>query len=97
MTSKHFSGEKAEREEAVKQLMIHAASEFDGRFTARFENDDGGSHIVLVIEVEEPSLGLDPLLMKALFSIKWMGWRYVIVKVPPGYVDAIMNAKKYDD
>ena len=91
MTSKHFSGEKAEREEAVKQLMIHAASEFDGRFTARFENDDGGSHIVLVIEVEEP------LLMKALFSIKWMGWRYVIVKVPPGYVDAIMNAKKYDD
>ena len=97
MASKHFSGEKADREEAVKQLMIHAAAEFEGRFFARFENDDGGSHIVLSIEVEEPSHGLDPLLMDALYASKWMGWRYMIVKVPPGYIDAIMNAKNSDD
>ena len=41
-------GEKTDKEEAKKALMQHAAGVFDGRFTVRFESDDGGNHIVSV-------------------------------------------------
>ena len=97
MANIYFSGEKAEQETAKKKLMQHAAAVFDGRFTARFESDDGGSHIVLVIEVEEPAEPLDSFLRESLSEPKWMGWRYIIKKVPPGYIDAILEAPQRDD
>tara|TARA_B100001250_G_C19706922_1_gene747377 strand:+ start:82 stop:378 length:297 start_codon:yes stop_codon:yes gene_type:complete len=97
MASLHFRGEKADKHEAEKKLMMHTAGVFDGRFTVRFESDDGGTHIVLVIEVEEPSKPLDRFLSDALWDSKWMGWRYIIKKVPPGYIDAILNAPERDD
>ena len=28
---------------------------------------------------------------------KWMGWRVVVCKVPPGYIDAITNRSDPDD
>jgi hypothetical protein len=28
---------------------------------------------------------------------KWMGWRVVVCKVPPGYIDAITNSADADD
>lgn len=92
--AKFAMGEKSDKNEAERQLRMHTAGVFDGRFTVRFESDDGGTHIVVVIEVEEPSKSLDPFLSDAL-SIggkKWMGWRYIIKKVPPGYIDAILEA-----
>ena len=42
MSSRHFSGEKVTKQEARKALMAHAAGIFDGRYTVRFDNDDGG-------------------------------------------------------
>jgi hypothetical protein len=39
---------------------------FDGRFTVRLESDDGGTHIVLILEREEPSENLEPFLTEAL-------------------------------
>ena len=90
-------GEKSDKDEAKKALMQHAAGVFDGRFTVRFESDDGGNHIVLVLEVEEPSEQLPNFLSDALWDSKWMGWRYIIKKVPPGYIDAILEAPTRDD
>jgi len=97
MSSRHFSGEKASKEEAEKQLRLHAAGIFDGRFTVRFEHDDGGSVINLYLEVEEPSKRLPPFLTEALFTSKWMGWRYVITKCPMGYIEAILESTRKDD
>ena len=97
MANKFFSGKKASKEEAEKSLMQHAAGIFDGRFHVRFESDDGGNHIVLIIEVEEPSAPLDDFLRDALSEPKWDGWRYIIKKVPPGYIDAIVLSVKRDD
>jgi hypothetical protein len=97
MTSRHFSGEKATKKDARKALMAHAAGIFDGRYTVKFDNDDGGSVINLYIEVEKPSGPLPKFLSEALFESKWMGWRYVITKCPPGYIDAILEAPERDD
>mgnify|MGYP001316435595 CR=1 FL=1 len=97
MASLYFGGEKAEKSDAKKNLMQHAASVFDGRFTVCFDSDDGGNHIVLVLEVADPSDNLDPFLTQTLHSAKWMGWRYIILKVPAGYIDAILEAPKRDD
>lgn len=96
MASRHFSGEKSTREEAEKQLMMHVAGIFEGRYTVRFESDDGGNHITLIIETESPSENLDSFLSEALSFSKWMGWRYIIKKVPVGYIDAILMAPKQD-
>ena len=97
MASKFDREEKASNEEAKKKLMTHAAGVFDGRFTVRFEADDGGTHIVLIVEVEDPNENLDPFLVDALGNTKWMGWRYIIKKAPPGYIDAIIEATKKHD
>ncbi len=97
MASKFFSGEKASKEDAEKSLMQHAAGIFDGRFHVRFESDDGGTHIVLILEVEEPSEPLPDFLRDGLTEPKWAGWRYIIKKVPPGYIDAILLSVKRDD
>ena len=96
--AKFYIGEKSDKDEAIKELMIHAASVFDGRFGAQLESDDGGTHIVLMLEREEPAESLEPFLLEALDTgRKWMGWRYIIKKVPPGYIDAVVNMKKRDD
>ena len=96
MSSRHFSGEKAPKKEAEKALMVHTAGVFDGRYAVKFDNDDGGSVINLYLEVEEPSQPLPAFLSSALFKPKWMGWRYVITKCPPGYIDSILLAEKID-
>jgi hypothetical protein len=91
-------GEKSDKDEAVKKLMMHTAGVFDGRFTVRFESDDGGTHIVLILERDEPSQKLEPFLADTLAGgKKWMGWRYIIKKVPPGYIDAIIDAPERKD
>ena len=95
--AKFAMGEKSDKAEAVKKLMMHAAGVFDGRFTVRFESDDGGTHITLIVEVEDPNENLDPFLVDTLGHTKWMGWRYIIKKVPPGYIDAIIEAPERKD
>lgn len=97
MANIFFSGQKASKEDAEKSLMQHAAGIFDGRFHVRFESDDGGNHIVLILEVEEPSVPLPDFLRQSLHEPKWEGWRMMIKKVPPGYIDAIILAIKSDD
>ena len=97
MANRFFSGEKASKEDAERSLMQHAAGIFDGRFHVRFESDDGGNHIVLILEVEEPSAPLSEFLRESLCEPKWEGWRMMTKKVPPGYIDAIILCVKRDD
>jgi len=97
MASRHFSGEKSSKEEAEKQLMLHAASIYDGRYTVKFESDDGGTVLNLYLEVKNPSDHLDEFLNDAFRMSKWMGWRFVVTKCPIGYIDAILNATKQED
>lgn len=90
-------GDKAPKEKAEKALRAHAAVACDNRFTVRFENDDGGANIVLYLEVEEPSESLDPGIREALWEPKWMGWRYIVIKCPPGYIEYILEGNRWQD
>ena len=97
MGKKFILGEKAPKDEAEKALRAHAAAACDYRFTVRFESDDGGSIISLYVEVEEPSQPLDPGIREALAETKWMGWRYLIVKVPIDYIDCVLEGKRWEE
>ena len=90
-------GEKAPKKEAEKALREHVVGVYDGRFTVRFETDDGGTVLCLYLEVEEPSQQLPEFLTDTLFVSKWMGYRYVIMKCPLRYIDAILEAPARDD
>jgi hypothetical protein len=95
--AKFTSGEKASKKDAEESLRAHAAAIYDGVFDVKFESDDGGNMITLYLEVEEPSEQLDPFIHDALWSIKWKGWRFIITKCPPGYIDAVLNSTVSDD
>jgi len=90
MASVFWEGEKAEKEEARKALMEFIEDNWTGRFTANFSSDDGGYHIQAVLEVDNPDKQLaDDIGSK--FGAKWMGWRLIILKVTPGYIDAFLS------
>ena len=95
--AKFALGEKAEKEEAIESLKQHVSGVYDGVFDVKFKSDDGGSHITLYIEVEDTSEPLDPFISDAIWVPKWKGWRFIIMKCPPGYIDAILNAVNRDD
>ena len=95
--AKFVLGEKAPKDEAEKALKKHVAGVYDGKFDVNFASDDGGNHICLYIEVDDASMPLDKFLRDAVWSAKWMGWRFLIVKCPHGYIDAILNSTASDD
>ncbi len=90
-------GEKAPKEVAEKSLRAHIAGVYDGKFDVKFESDDGGHMISLYIEVDKPSAPLDPFITEAVWVPKWEGWRFVILKCPRGYIDAVLNSGRSDD
>ena len=53
--------------------------------------------MMMILEVEDPSVPLSDFLRDSLSEPKWDGWRYIIKKVPPGYIDAIILCVKRDD
>jgi hypothetical protein len=98
MGGKYWSGEKASKEEAERKLETHVRGVYDKIFAVRFASDDGGNVIELVIERENPKEQIEAGLRSLLdFGPKWMGWRAILVKVPPGYIDCfILNPRKDD-
>jgi hypothetical protein len=92
-------GEKAPKQEAINELVVLISNYHDGRYEVLFTHDDGGA--LLEVQVEVPVVN-DNLLEQVpdfpFFEMwpKWMGWRVVICKVPPGYIDAITNAPESD-
>ena len=97
MAKRFKLGEKAPKAEAEKALRDHAAAACDYRFTVCFEQDDGGAVISLYVEVEEPSQPLDAGILDALRETEWMGWRYLIIKVPPDYIDCVMERDRREE
>ena len=85
MGSRHFSGEKLSKEETIQKVIRYVV-----------DNDDGGSVLNVYLEVEQPSQPLGAFLQDAFKHSKWHGWRYVVTKVPPGYIDAILEAPERD-
>jgi hypothetical protein len=86
-------GEKMPKQDAINSLLLKVSEYYDGRYDAFTTSDDGGQILELMVEVPEPSQGLDEQVhnFPPLFDIipKWGGWRTVIMKVPPGYIDYI--------
>tara|TARA_Y100000592_G_scaffold25508_1_gene40242 strand:- start:229 stop:525 length:297 start_codon:yes stop_codon:yes gene_type:complete len=97
MANIFWNDKKSPREQAEKTLMQYVAGVFDGRFHVKFDSDDGGSHIMLMVEVDDPSVPMSKFLRETLCLPKWDGWRMITLKVPHGYIDAITLAIKRDD
>ena len=96
MANLFWADEKAPQKEAEKALRQHVSGVCDHRFTVKFQSDDGGSHITLYLEVEEVDESLPIGLYDSLNFAKWMGWRFLIMKCPIGYISAIMEAPQRD-
>lgn len=90
-------GERMPKQDAINSLILKISEYCDGRYDAFFTSDDGGSVLELVIEVPEPSQSFEEQVpdFPPFFDIipKWGGWRTVIMKVPPGYIDSILLKK----
>ena len=100
MANIFFTGEKLSKQDAINSLTVEISNYFDGRYEVKAGSDDGGSVLEVFVEVPEPAR---PILEQCsdfpLFEVipKWAGWRCQIVKVPPGYIDAIILSVDPDD
>ena len=90
MANLFFSGEKATKEEAKKTLMNHLADNWTGTFYVDFHTDGGGVLIRAIIEMEDTEDELEKDF-RGKFPAKWLGWRLVLLKVTPGYIDAFIK------
>jgi len=97
MASRHFSDDKLEKKETIRKVSQYVVDIYDGRFCVKFDSDDGGTVLNVYLETEEPSQPLGGLLQDAFKHSKWHGWRYVVTKVPLGYIDAILEAPEPKD
>jgi len=100
MANIFFAGEKLSKENAINSLTLEISNYFSGRYEVKAGSDDGGSVLEVFVEVETPSLSLaDQIPDFPLFEIvpKWGGWRCQVLKVPPGYIDAILLSPETPD
>ena len=93
-------GEKAPKQTAINELTVMISNYFGGRYEVVATADDGGT--MLEVQVEVPKCSETVLSQHPDFPFfdvwpKWMGWRVVVAKVPPGYIDAITNGVVLDD
>ena len=100
MANIFFNGEKMSKQQAINSLTVHISNYFGGRYEVKTGSDDGGSVLEVYVEVDTPS---QPILNQCddfpLFEVipKWGGWRCQVLKVPHGYIDAILIAPEVDD
>ena len=100
MANIFFNGEKLPKQEAINTLTVEISNYYDGRYEVKAGSDDGGSVLEVFVEVPTPSQAiLEQCSDFPLFDIipKWAGWRCQVVKVPPGYIDAILLSPEIDD
>jgi hypothetical protein len=98
--SKFSQGEKAAKQTAINELVVMISNYYGGRYEVLAVADDGGTLLEVQVEVEEVSKDIASQAPDfPFFDIwpKWMGWRVVVCKVPPGYIDAITNSADADD
>lgn len=100
MANIFFNGEKLPKQEAINTLTLEISNYYGGRYEVKTGSDDGGSVLEVYVEVATPSQSvLEQCPDFPLFEIipKWGGWRCQVVKVPPGYIDAIVLSVDADD
>ena len=100
MANIFFNGEKLSKENAINSLTIEISNYFSGRYEVKAGSDDGGSVLEVFVEVEVPAESLAHQIPDfPLLEIipKWGGWRCQVVKCPPGYIDAIIQAPETPD
>ena len=100
MTKILSPGEKLPKQIALNSLTIKVGEYFDGRYEPLAVSDDGGSLLEIQVEVPDPAQGLlEQLPDFPLDEVTptWAGWRVVILKVPPTYIDTITNGVELDD
>ncbi len=100
MANIFFNGEKAEKQAAINEMLVHISNYFDGRFEVIANSDDGGNHLEVQIEMDEVASTIESQHPSFPFNEiwpKWMGWRTLVVKVPAGYIDVITNGVELDD
>ena len=95
MANIFFAGEKESKEDAIKSVRGLVKDYCDCICEIKVVSDDGGRILQIMVEVPDPS---KPLLeQKPDFPLleiipKWRGWRAVVMKVPYGYINTIVNA-----
>jgi len=99
MANIFFAGEKDSKEDAIKSVLDFVKNYCDCVSDAKVVSDDGGHILQIMVEVNDPSVAL--LEQKEdfpLFEIipKWHGWRAVVMKVPIGYIAAVVNSGSND-
>ena len=99
MANLFFAKQKSPKQQAINALIVQISNYFDGRFEVMGRSDDGGS--LLEVQVEVPTVALDLESQHPDFPFFdiwpiWMGWRVVVVIVPPGYIDSITLAPEAD-
>ena len=100
MANIFFNGEKMSKQEAINTLTLQISNYFSGRYEVKTGSDDGVSVLEVFVEVPDSSIPiLDQCPDFPLFEVvpKWGGWRCQVVKVPHGYIDAIVLAIDPDD
>ena len=71
------------RKRDIENLVIADVIEFtEGNFQVTFESDDGGMHVQVAIEQHD-----DAQKLTKHFTLNTHGYRVLILKVPPGYLD----------
>lgn len=99
MANIFFSDEKTPKQKAINELVVMISNYYGGRYEVFANSDDGGSMLEVQVEVPNVSQELNAQAQDfPFFEIwpKWMGWRVVVCKVPPGYIDAITNRAESD-
>lgn len=95
-----FTGDKLSKQDAINSLTLKISEYFGGRYEVRVVSDDGGNLLEIQVEVKEPSQTLLPQVSDFPMdevTPKWAGWRVVVLKVPPTYIDTITNGVVTDD
>ena len=89
MANLYWSGPKASEKDAKEALMKELVSCTDHAFDVKFGGDGAGKHVA--VYVEAPHGQRDPYPWKKRLPPKYMGWRVVIIFVPPTYIGEILN------
>tara|TARA_B100000686_G_scaffold339677_1_gene414132 strand:+ start:1089 stop:1364 length:276 start_codon:yes stop_codon:yes gene_type:complete len=88
---------KATEEEAVNALREEIQTWCYTPFFVNAGTDDGGRHLQIWIERENPSERMDGLMCEMLPSGRYMDWRLIVIKCPPEYIRLHITHKKKKD
>ena len=92
MANIYWNEERAPHKEVYAALMKELVDCTDDAFDVKFGGDGAGAHVSVYVEAE--SERRDPYSWKKRLPPKFMGWRTVIIFVPPTYISVILNKKE---